>query len=113
MINKENGSNTKSSYLKKIKSNEIFIINNICLSDAVEDDVIQTLCPNALQMVYSNITFTSHSGTTENCVTAEMDGCTNKTMLNFTQGDCTEKTLSGEILCLEQRLILVYFPKYY
>lgn len=82
----------------QIKSDEIFINNNNCLSDAVEDDAIQTLCPDALQMVYSNITFTSHSGTTENCVTAEMDGCTNKTMLNFTQGDCTEKTLSGEIL---------------
>lgn len=71
---------------------------SICLSDAVEDNTIKTLCPDALQMVYSNITFTSHTGTTENCVTAQMDGCTNKTMLNFTQGGCMEKTLSGEIL---------------
>ena len=63
--------------------------------DAVELDAIQTLCPSSLQMVYSNITFTSHSGSTENCATAQMDGCTNKTMLNFTQGACAEKTLSG------------------
>lgn len=40
MINKENGLNIKFLYLKKIKLNEIFIINNICLLDVVEDDVI-------------------------------------------------------------------------
>lgn len=75
--------------------------------DAVEDEAIQTLCPNALQMVYSNITFTSHSGTTENCVAAQMDGCTNKTMLNFTQGDCTEKTLSdgGIYTCIFSKTV--------
>jgi hypothetical protein len=67
---------------------------HFCL-DAVESNAIETLCPDALQKVYSNITFTSQSGTSENCAAAQLDGCTNKTMLNFTQDECTQKPLSG------------------
>ncbi|XP_048740538.2 uncharacterized protein LOC125654591 [Ostrea edulis] len=75
--------------------------------DAVENNAIQTLCPEALQKVYSNVTFTSQSGTSENCAAAQLDGCTNKTMLNFTQDECTQKTLSGGGLytCIYTRTI--------
>lgn len=83
MINKENGLNIKFLYLKKIKLNEIFINNNICLLDVVEDDVIQIFCFDVLQMVYSNIIFISYLGIIENCVMVEMDGCINKIMFNF------------------------------
>ncbi|XP_061184835.1 uncharacterized protein LOC133192846 [Saccostrea echinata] len=75
--------------------------------DAVESNAIQTLCPETLQMVYSNITFTSNSATSDNCATAQLDGCTNKTMLNFSQDGCTQTTLSdgGVYTCIYSKTI--------